>query len=108
MSASIRLTSEQQETLARLSAQSGKPWQEVLGKALASFEQQIQATNGTATETVHAAMVRLGLLGCVTDGPVDLSTNPKYMEGFGSHCAELGFHLSRSLTARRGLALHVG
>jgi hypothetical protein len=56
-----------------------------LGKALASFEQQTRAANGTPTETVQAAMVRLGLLGGVTDGPADLSTNPKYMEGFGSH-----------------------
>jgi hypothetical protein len=24
-------------------------------------------------------------LGCIDDGPPDLSTNPKYMEGFGEH-----------------------
>jgi hypothetical protein len=24
-----------------------------------------------------------GLIGCIEDGPSDLSTNPKYMEGFG-------------------------
>lgn len=85
MHASIQLTNEQQEKLTRLAAQSGKPWQEVLGKALASFEQQTKAANGTPPETVHAALVRLGLLGCVTDAPPDLSTNPQYMEGFGSH-----------------------
>jgi hypothetical protein len=85
MSASIHLTSEQQETLTRLAAQAGKPWEEVLGKALASFEQQTKTTNGAQAETVQAALVRLGLLGCVTDGPTDLSTNPDYMEGFGSH-----------------------
>ncbi len=85
MSASIHLTNEQQETLTRLAAQSGKPWQEVLGKALASFDEQTKTTNGAPPETVQAALVRLGLLGCVTDGPTDLSTNPQYMEGFGSH-----------------------
>jgi hypothetical protein len=85
MSASIHLTSEQQETLTRLAAQTGKPWEEVLGKALASLEQQTQPASGRHAETVHAAMVRLGLLGCVLDGPADLSTNPQYMEGFGSH-----------------------
>jgi hypothetical protein len=85
MSASIHLTSEQQETLTRLAAQSGKPWEEVLGKALASIEQQTRAANGTPTETVQAAMIRLGLLGCVRDAPADLSTNPQYMQGFGSH-----------------------
>jgi hypothetical protein len=25
----------------------------------------------------------LGFIGCIKDGPSDLSTNPKYMEGFG-------------------------
>ncbi len=35
--------------------------------------------------TVHEALVATGLLGCVSDGPSDLSTNPKYMEGFGEH-----------------------
>ena len=24
-----------------------------------------------------------GLIGCIHDGPADLSTNPKYIEGFG-------------------------
>jgi predicted DNA-binding antitoxin AbrB/MazE fold protein len=24
-----------------------------------------------------------GLIGCIKDGPADLSTNPKHMEGFG-------------------------
>jgi hypothetical protein len=85
MSASIHLTSEQQETLTRLAAQSGKPWEEVFGKALASFEQQTQPANGAPTETVHAAMVRLGLLAWVGDAPADLSMNPKCMEGFGAH-----------------------
>lgn len=86
MSTSLHLTTEQQETLTRLAAQSGKSTQEVLAKAITSFvEQESLSTNGTPTETVQAAMVRLGLLGCVTDAPPDLSTNPQYMEGFGSH-----------------------
>jgi Protein of unknown function DUF104 len=35
--------------------------------------------------TVHEALVATGLLGCAAGGPPDLSTNPKYMEGFGEH-----------------------
>jgi hypothetical protein len=85
MSAPIQLTTEQQEVLKRLAAQSGKPWEEILETALTSFQHQEPSANGEPTESVHAAMVRLGLLGCVTDGPPDLSTNPQYMEGFGSH-----------------------
>jgi antitoxin component of RelBE/YafQ-DinJ toxin-antitoxin module len=26
---------------------------------------------------------KLGIIGCIKDAPPDLSTNPKYMEGFG-------------------------
>ena len=70
--------------LARLAAQSGRPWNEVFQEALSAFERNSQSANGAGAETVYAAMVRLGLLGCVTDAPEDLSTNPKHMEGFGS------------------------
>lgn len=35
--------------------------------------------------TAYEALVATGLLGCVSGGPPDLSTNPKYMEGFGDH-----------------------
>jgi hypothetical protein len=85
MSERIHLTNEQQERLARLAAQTGKPWDEVFGEALQTLEQQSRPANGAPQETVHAAMVRLGLLGCVQDAPADLSTNPRYMEGFGSN-----------------------
>jgi hypothetical protein len=83
MNARIQLTSEQQETLARLSAKSGQPWEKVLQEALASFEHQARP-NGATRGTVLEAMERLGLLGCVTDAPPDLSSNPVHMEGFGS------------------------
>jgi hypothetical protein len=83
MSEPIRLTADQQAALSKLAAQSGKPWEEVFQEALAWYERNTQASNGEPQETVYAAMVRLGLLGCVA-GPPDLSTNPSYMEGFGS------------------------
>jgi hypothetical protein len=37
-------------------------------------------------ESVFDRWTRLGLIGCIDDPslPTDLSTNPKYMEGFGS------------------------
>jgi hypothetical protein len=85
MSAPIQLTVEQQETLLRLAAQSGKPCEEILEAALTSFEQLKRSEGSEPAESVYAAIVRLGLLGSVTDGPPDLSTNPQYMEGFGSH-----------------------
>lgn len=84
----IQLSAEQTATLARLSAETGKPWRELLGQALDSLKQwplssRTEDSNGHA-ETVHEAMTRAGLLGCLK-GPPDLSTNSAFMEGFGSH-----------------------
>lgn len=41
------------------------------------------AANGKRAETFGHAAIRLGLVGCATGGLTDLSTNPKYLEGFG-------------------------
>ncbi len=78
----ISLSPEQQQHLARLAKQCGKPWDTVFEEALSSFE-QTSYTKNESNESVYSAMVRLGLLGSVKDGPTDLSTNPAYMEGFG-------------------------
>jgi len=80
----IALTPDQQQHLARLAEQSGKPWSEVLEEALASFEHGAHRPSGNG-ETVYEVMLRLGLLGAVKDAPPDLSTNPDYMDGFGEH-----------------------
>lgn len=42
------------------------------------------AGNGDPRSLYDALKAR-GLIGCITDAPPDLSTNPKYMEGFGAH-----------------------
>jgi predicted DNA-binding antitoxin AbrB/MazE fold protein len=42
-----------------------------------------ESAAGVVGPTLHDALQSLGLLGCIEDGPADLSTNPKYMEGFG-------------------------
>lgn len=34
-------------------------------------------------ETAYDRLDRLGLIGCIADGPTDLSTNPAHMQGFG-------------------------
>jgi hypothetical protein len=44
-----------------------------------------QPAAATGPQTLHDALVAAGLLGCIVDGPADLSTNPKYMDGFGEH-----------------------
>ena len=54
-----------------------------------SIEQAAGAQRAPASSagvpTLHDALAAAGLLGCIEDGPADLSTNPKYMEGFGEH-----------------------
>ena len=39
--------------------------------------------NGTDQRSLYDALKARGLIGFMTDGPGDLSTNPKHMEGFG-------------------------
>lgn len=41
-------------------------------------------TTGTKPLSFYEAAKKLGVVGIVKDGPVDLSTNPRHMEGFGS------------------------
>jgi hypothetical protein len=42
------------------------------------------ANQGRDRQTLFDALNEAGLIGCITDGPVDLSTNPRHMEGFGA------------------------
>lgn len=79
----IELTAAQRERLATLAEQTGKPWEAILGEALASYDPQSEATEKNGSESFYDAAARLGLIGCVQGGPPDLSTNPKYMDGFG-------------------------
>jgi hypothetical protein len=37
------------------------------------------------SRTLFDALSDRGLIGFMQDGPIDLSTNPKHMEGFGQH-----------------------
>jgi len=44
---------------------------------------QSESPSGGEQRTVYDALKARGLIGFMTDAPEDLSTNPKYMEGFG-------------------------
>ena len=53
-----------------------------------AFEEYAATHNGSredtaADESAYEAFRRAGVIGCVKGGPSDLSTDPKYMEGFG-------------------------
>lgn len=81
----IQLSDDQLRLLAELSVRTGKPQKDVLSDALRQYHPT--AANGGADsgsdETVYDVLKREGLIGCIKGGPPDLSTNPKYMEGFG-------------------------
>ncbi len=80
----ISLSAEQQQQLAALADRADKPWQQVFAEALAAYVPPAKANNGNESESFFDAASRLGLIGCLEGGPEDLSTNPKYMEGFGT------------------------
>lgn len=75
----IELSDEQRAYLARQAELAGKPWQDLLDELL-PFSPASETTGG---ESAYDAAIRLGLIGGIKDGPIDLSTNPAHMEGFG-------------------------
>jgi hypothetical protein len=79
----IALSAEQKQHIALLAEQTGRPWGDVLGEALATYRARTEATAGGNEESFFDAATRLGLIGCVKGGPPDLSTNPKYVGGLG-------------------------
>jgi hypothetical protein len=91
--AKIQLTTEQRHRLAIFAEQSGKDWIELVdawlsgipsGPPASSSCTNVSATNGDRLRdrTLYDVLSERGILGCF-DGPTDLSTNPKHMEGFG-------------------------
>lgn len=79
----FQLDPDQIARLSSLAAEMGKPLPVVVNDALAAYHPE-QVTQSVPTdETFFDLASRLGLVGCIQDTPADLSTNPKYMEGFG-------------------------
>jgi len=79
----IEMTPQQKELLATRAKREGKDYSAVLDDLLGSSDSiGIDAPSGTAPESMREAMEAVGAAGCV-DGPGDLTTNPKHMEGFG-------------------------
>lgn len=74
---SLKLPESLDAKLNRVAKQRGQSKSEVVREALEQF------LNGQRTAAPMSFLEAAGdLIGCV-EGPGDLSTNPKYMEGFG-------------------------
>ena len=86
---SIELTPKQKALLAEIAERTGKDYAAIVDELLASFTKPRPTTtkNGAhgvvpRTPTAYEAFVAVGAIGCF-EGPPDLSTNQKYMDGFG-------------------------
>jgi hypothetical protein len=76
----IELSPDQQRLLADAAERTGRPWSDVLAEALRRYSASSEprtSSNGTFYDSMS------DVIGVVTDAPVDLSTNPVYLEGFG-------------------------
>jgi hypothetical protein len=81
--ATIHLTTQQKNRLATIAEQTGKDCSTVMDELLSSVPPPAaEATNGSGPKNLLEALEAVGAIGCF-EGPPDLSTNPKYMEGFG-------------------------
>lgn len=76
---SIKLTKAQQDALRQAARAKGVSDSFVMREALDSY----LAEPARATSVRSAADAAAHLIGCLDDTPPDLSTNPKYLEGFG-------------------------
>ena len=82
----IPLDAELQAQIDELTHITGLSAADVLREALSEYA--ASRSNGSrseqeGSESVYDVLVRTGLLGCIKNGPHDLSTNPIHMEGFG-------------------------
>ncbi len=83
---SIGLTTQQQLQLSMLSQRTGKSPSELLDELLAQCSAPIAKANDAGNvpiPTLYEVFVADGSIGMVHGGPTDMSTNPKYLEGFG-------------------------
>jgi len=80
----IELTPTQKKRLAALAEQVGKPYSELVDEWLSAVPPDEVSDSKEVRRTAYEAFAAVGAVGCF-DGPSDLSTNPRHMEGFGTN-----------------------
>ena len=78
----IHLTDEQKEQLAHLANEAGMPWEVVFNEMLSHAAISLRSTLRDEHLSAYDELKKSGAIGCL-EGPEDLSTNKKYMDGFG-------------------------
>ena len=83
----IELDDEERKLLADAAKRTGKPWRTLLREAIARFikaeTEPVHRHQDASPENLLEKLERLGAVGMISGGPPDVSTNRKYMEGFG-------------------------
>jgi hypothetical protein len=89
----LQLTDAQREFLVKVAEEQGRPAQELLADLLSPARlPRWSGTREPTVESAHDLGQRLGLFAALEDGPTDLSTNPRHMEGFGTRADRTGTH----------------
>ena len=57
--------------------------QEVVALVVETVESKPSSAAADSDNTLFDVLNEVGWIGSIKDGPPDMSTNPKYMEGFG-------------------------
>ena len=52
-------------------------------KLIDELSRATNGSSGNSGKSLYEGLKEIGAIGAVKDAPPDLSTNPKYMEGFG-------------------------
>ncbi len=73
----IRIPEDLGKQLKKRADLKGQSESEIVREALENYLQ------GRSGESTYDIAKRLGIIGCAKGAPADLSTNPKYFEGFG-------------------------
>jgi hypothetical protein len=82
----IELNDHQRHLLASAADHLGLPWPEVFEIAIGPLAEKASHDEGNGkAETPYEILSRLGLIGCIEGTPPDLSTNKKYMQGYGKN-----------------------
>jgi len=74
---SVRVEPALRKKLGRIARRFGKSESELVRDVLSEFCQR------DSGQSAYDLAKRAGIIGMIKDAPPDLSTNPKYMEGFG-------------------------
>ncbi|QDU56794.1 hypothetical protein [Aeoliella mucimassa] len=82
------MSSKVQEILAKVEELTEAERAELVSSIMTAKPSHAAQTDEQPKRSVLDGFKERGMIGSITDAPPDWSTNPKYMEGFGSHEAE--------------------